>query len=109
MKKKQKHYSGKELLYQRALERQKQKKKQRKGIPAQSLQSRLEIMNSLKEPAARARHWQLKGAKNGNTNICYKMHNSNNNNSGQYGTVCDSESVIQMCRDAERNGIKEKE
>lgn len=109
MKKKQKHYSGKELLYHRAAERQKKQKQERKGISPMSWQSQLERLNILKEPVERAKHWQKKGAKNGNTNICYKMHNSNNNNSGQYGTVCDSESVIQMCRDAERNGIKEKE
>ena len=95
MKKKQKHYSGKELLYHRALERQKQKKKQRKGIPAQSLQSRLEIMNSLKEPAARARHWQLKGVKNGgNTNIHSKMHDCNDNDSNQSGTDSNCEGNI---------------
>lgn len=86
MKKKQKHYSGKELLYHRALERQKKQKKDKKPITVMSWQSQLEIMNSLKKQAARAGHWQQKGVQNGgNTNIHSKMHDCNDNNSNQSG------------------------
>ena len=49
MKKKQKHYSGKELLYHRALEQQ---KKQETG---NELSRRLKTMNNIKEAIEKAK------------------------------------------------------